>query len=54
MDYGKPGAAGGAGVVILGTYVASWWLVVGAVAVVLLVGLSIRMFWRRGRLPSQP
>ena len=53
MDYGKPGAAG-AGVIVLGTFVGAWWLALAAVAVVLVAGLSIRLFWRRGRLPGQP
>jgi hypothetical protein len=54
VDYGKPAAAGGAGVVIMGTYIGAWWLVAGAFAVVLVVGLGIRLFWRRGRLPGEP
>jgi hypothetical protein len=54
VDYGKPAAVGGAGVVIMGTYVNTWWLVAGAFALVLLAGLGIRLLWRRGRLPGEP
>lgn len=54
MDYGRPAAAGGAGILIMGTYVSTWWFVAGAVAVVLVVGLGIRLLWRRGRLPGEP
>lgn len=54
MDYGRPAAASGAGVLIMGTYVGAWWVVAGTAAAVLIVGLGIRLLWRRGRLPGQP